>query len=214
MNNKMNKLLMALMMVFILISTQDIAAQTIELNGFSGIILGGKARLYDGDFRINDSQNYGGKLSVGLSSSTFAEVSYMRTGTEGRFYPYYGTPGDLVPFSGNYLQVGGLQQMNYGRVAPFITIGGGLTWWSPQNSQYNGKTQFSATFGGGIKLWLTDFLGIRLQGSMLMPMVLNGFGFGCGIGTGGSGCGSTVYTRITPFQGEFSGGIIIKFSPN
>ena len=111
MASKINKLLIALMMVLILISAEEIAAQSIELNGFTGIILGGKARLYDGDFRINDSQNYGGKIAVGLSSSIFAEVSYMRTSTEGRFYPYYGSsPGDLVPFSGNYLQVGGLQQ--------------------------------------------------------------------------------------------------------
>jgi hypothetical protein len=45
-------------------------------------------------------------------------------------------------------------------------------------------------------------------------MVFNGFGFGCGIGTGGSGCGTNVYTRITPFQGEFSGGLILRFSQN
>jgi len=49
---------------------------------------------------------------------------------------------------------------------------------------------------------------------MLMPMVFNGIGFGCGIGGGGSSCGTNVYTRITPFQGEFSGGLIIKISPN
>jgi hypothetical protein len=44
-------------------------------------------------------------------------------------------------------------------------------------------------------------------------MIFNGVGFGCGIGTGRSSCGSNVYTRITPFQGEFSGGLIIKLSP-
>ena len=34
------------------------------------------------------------------------------------------------------------------------------------------------------------------------------------IGTGGAGCGGGVYTRLTPFQGEFSGGLIIRISPN
>jgi hypothetical protein len=57
-------------------------------------------------------------------------------------------------------------------------------------------------------------IGLRLQGSMLMPMVFNGVGIGCGIGTGGAGCGGNVYTRITPFQGEFSGGLVIRISPN
>ena len=100
------------------------------------------------------------------------------------------------------------------RIKPFGTIAVGLTVWSPKSSQYNSKTQFSATVGGGLKIWLTDVVGIRLQGNMLMPMVWNGVGFGCGIGTGGSGCGGNVYTRVTPFQGEFSGGLIIKISPN
>jgi hypothetical protein len=57
-------------------------------------------------------------------------------------------------------------------------------------------------------------LGIRLQGNLLLPMIFDGFGFGCGFGTGGSQCGSSLYTRVTPVQGEFSAGIIIKLSPN
>ena len=90
----------------------------------------------------------------------------------------------------------------------------GLVIWDPKTSLLNTKAQFSATAGAGLKIWLTDMLGIRLQGSMMMPMVFNGFGFGCGIGTGGSGCGTNVYTRITPFQGEFSGGLILRISKN
>ena len=197
-----------------MISFQDLNAQAIELNGFAGWQFGGTAKLYDGDFKINDAVNYGGKIAVGLSSSTFAEISYMRSDTEGRFYPFIGTPSEMVPFSSNYIHVGGLQEVQFGPVSPFATLGLGLAVWSPKTSQLNSKTQFSITFGAGLKIWLTDFLGIRLQGSMLMPMIYNGFGFGCGISSGGSSCGSSLYTRITPFQGEFSGGIILKFSPN
>lgn len=214
MNKKVSRIFIALLLAMMIYGTQDISGQIIELNGFTGILLGGTAKLYDGDFRIQDAQNYGGKLAVGLSTTTFAEISYMRTDTEGTFYPFLGSPSDAVPFSGNYLQVGGLQQADFGRVSPYGTIGLGLTWWSPKTSQLNSKVQFSATVGAGLKLWLSDMIGIRLQGSMLLPIVYNGFGFGCGIGTGGSGCGGSVYTRITPFQGEFSGGLIIKISPN
>lgn len=196
-----------------MISIQNISAQTIEVHGFYGYQLHGTAKLYDGDFRINDAGNYGGKLSVGLASTTYVEISYMRSDTEGRFYPFLGTPSDFISFSSNYIQLGGLQEVDMGRIRPFGTIAMGLTVWSPKSSQYSSKTQFSATVGGGLKIWLTDFLGIRLQGSMLMPLVWNGAGFGCGIGTGGAGCGANVYTRITPFQGEFSGGIILKITP-
>ena len=214
MNKKISRIFIALLLAMIIYGTQDISAQIIEINGFTGIQLGGTAKLYDGDFRINDAQNYGGKLAVGLSTTTFAELSYMRADTDGTFYPFIGTPSDVVRFSSNYIQAAGLQQVDFGRVSPFATIGLGVTWWSPKSSQLNSKVQFSATVGAGLKLWLTDMIGIRLQGTMLMPMVYNGAGFGCGIGTGGSSCGANLYTRITPFQGEFSGGLIIKLSPN
>jgi hypothetical protein len=163
---------------------------------------------------MEDAQNYGGKLAVGVSSTTFLEISYMRSDTKGRFYSFYDTPGDFVDFSSNYIHLGGLQEVEFGRIAPFGTFGAGIVIWDPKDSQYSSKSQFSITLGGGLKIWLTDVIGIRLQGSMMMPMVWNGVGFGCGIGTGGSGCGGNVYTRITPFQGEFSGGISIRLSPN
>ncbi len=215
MNKRNIKLLLALFAASIIFSSYDLSAQTIELNAFTGWQLNGKAKLYDGEFRINNSQNYGGKLAVGISSTTFVEVSYMRTDTEGRYYPYYtGIQGDEVPFSLNYIQIGGLQEVDFGRIDPFGTFAVGLTVWSPKTSGYSGYTQFSLTVGGGLKIWLTDMLGIRLQGTMLMPMVYNGAGLGCGIGTGGASCGGGVYTRITPFQGEFSGGIIIRISRN
>lgn len=214
MKTKITNLLFALFIVLTLPFSQDIYAQTIEINGFAGWQLGGTAKLYDGDFKIDDAMNYGGKIAVGLSTTTFAELSYMRSDTEGDWVPYgLGTIVRDIPFSSNYIHIGGLQEVDMGVVRPFMTIGLGLAIWDPKTSQLSTKTQFSATFGAGLKIWLTDFLGIRLQGSMLMPMVLNGFGFGCGIGSGSS-CGTNVYTRITPFQGEFSGGLIIKISPN
>ncbi len=215
MKPKQNKLFLVIIIITVLISVRDLSAQDIELNGFYGWQLHGTARLYDGDFRIVDAPNYGGKIAVGLSSTTFAEISYMRSDTKGTYWPaFIGQPSDPIPFSSNYIHVGGLQQVDFGRAAPFATVGMGMVIWDPKTNVLNTKAQFSATVGAGVKLWLTDFLGIRLQGSMMLPMVFDGFGFGCGIGTGGSSCGTNVYTRITPFQGEFSGGIILRLSQN
>jgi hypothetical protein len=215
MKKGINRLLAAVMITCLVISVQDLSGQLIELNGFAGYQFGGKVKLYDGELRIDDAMNYGGKVSVGLSTTTYVEVTYMRSDTKGRFYPYIISdgPSDEYEFSSNYIHVAGLQEVHYGAFSPFATLGLGLVVWSPKTSELNSKTQFSITFGAGVKVWLTKTLGIRLQGSMMMPMIYNGFGFGCGIGTGGSGCGSNLYTRITPFQGEFSGGIIIKISP-
>lgn len=214
MKQRLLRISMAILLAMILLTSQDLSAQIIEINGFTGYALNGTAKLYDGDFKISDAQNYGGKIAFGVSTTTFLELSYMRSDTEGRFYSFYDPPGNLVQFSSNYIQVGGLQEANFGRISPFGTVAVGLVVWSPKESQYSSKTQFAATVGGGLKIWLTEVIGIRLQGSMLMPMVWNGVGFGCGIGTGGAGCGGNVYTRVTPFQGEFSGGLSIRLSPN
>jgi hypothetical protein len=215
MNPKISKFFIVLFLAVMIHASQDLSAQVIELNAFTGWQLHGKAKLYDGEFRISDAQNYGGKLAYGLSSSTFVELSYMRSDTEGQFFPYgIGSIGDRVKFSSNYIQIGGLQSVNLGRIDPYGTVSVGLTVWSPKEGGYASKTQFSATVGAGLKIWLSEMIGLRLQGSMLMPMVFNGVGLGCGIGTGGANCGANVYTRITPFQGEFSGGLVIRISPN
>jgi hypothetical protein len=202
-------------MTLMIYSSQDACSQIIELNAFAGYQLAGKAQLYDGDFILQDAMNYGGKIAYALSTSTFVELSYARSDTEGQFHPYYGgLVGDVVELSSNYVQIGGLQEMDLGRIDPYATTTAGLTVWSPKSSGYTSYTQFSFTVGGGVKIWLTDALGIRLQGTMLMPLVYQGAGIGCGIGTSGASCGGGLYTRITPFQGEFSGGLIFRISPN
>ena len=188
---------------------KNASAQIIEITPFAGYTLGGKANLYEGEFRIDDAMAYGGKLAVGLSTTTFVEFTYSRVDTEGQFFPFIsGAIGEKIPLSSNYIQIGGLQEMDMGVLSPFITLTGGLAVWGTSSDQFSTYTQFSLTFGGGTKIWITDNIGIRLQASMLMPMVWSGAGFG--FGTGGASAG--IYTRITPFQGEFIGGLVVKIN--
>ncbi len=215
MNSKNNRLFFTIILIITGVGIQDLNAQSIELTGFYGYQLNGKANLYDGEFRMQDAPNYGGKIAVGLSTTTFAEISYMRSDSEGNFRPYNVStpPGETIRYSSNYISFGALQEVDMGKIRPFGTLGMGTVIWAPKD--YTGtKWQFQFNFGLGFKVWLNDFIGLRAQGSMMMPLVYNGAGFGCGIGTGGSGCSGGVYTRITPFQGEFSGGIIIRINPN
>ncbi len=204
-----------MLLVLSTLGIQDLKSQTIEINGFYGYQLNGKAKLYDGEFRMQSAPNYGGKIAIGLSTTTFVELSYMRSDSEGYFAPYNVSvePGDTYQYNSNYITVGGLQEVDLGKIRPFGTIGMGTVIWSTE--EYSGnKWQFQFSLGAGLKFWLSERIGLRVQGSMMMPLVYNGAGFGCGIGTGGSSCGGAVYTRITPFQGEFSGGIILKLGNN
>ncbi len=215
MKSKNSSFFIAMLLILVTLGIQDLRAQTIEIHGFYGYQLNGKAKLYDGEFRMQNAPNYGGKIAVGLSTTSFVELSYMRSDAEGYFAPYNVSigQGDTYQYNSNYITVGGLQEVDLGKIRPFGTIGLGSVIWSAEELSGN-KWQFQFSLGAGIKFWLSDRIGLRVQGNMMMPLVYNGVGFGCGIGTGGSGCGGGLYTRITPFQGEFSGGIILKLGNN
>lgn len=212
MNSKKNRLIIPLILALISISFNDMKAQSLELTGFGGWQLAGKFKLYYGELLLESAPNYGGKLSFGLSSTTHAEFTYMRSDSEARYSPYdlSSESRDTFEYSSNYIMLGALQEADMGKLRPFGTLAMGLVFWSPKTSSVSSYTQFHITLGAGLKYWFNDYVGIRLQGSMMMPLVVNGGGFGCGIGTGGSSCGGAVYTRITPFQGEFSGGLILR----
>lgn len=49
------------------------------------------------------------------------------------------------------------------------------------------------------------------RGRLMMPMYIGGVGGYCGIGTGGAGCGLSLNGYASLFQGDFNGGLIIKF---
>ena len=74
----------------------------------------------------------------------------------------------------------------------------------------NSENYFTAGLGGGLRYYLSDRIGIRLQARLLFPMQFGGVGFGCGIGTGGGGCGAGVSTYTNIIQGDFTEGIILK----
>lgn len=209
--NKRTILIIATVLM-VLPVTNELRGQEIQLHGFYGWQLNGTGKLYYGDFVMQDAANYGGKLSVAMSSTVHLEISYNRSDSYGIYYEYYPVyfQSERINYSSNYIQVGGLQEMDLERVRPFATVALGMVIWDSKHPQVDNRVQFTASLGAGAKIWLTDNIGLRLQGTMLLPMIFEGFGFGCGIGTGGSGCGANAYTRITPFQGEFSGGIVLR----
>jgi len=61
------------------------------------------------------------------------------------------------------------------------------------------------TLGGGVKIWLSDRIGIRAQGRLLLPMMWAGAGLS--VGTGGTGFSLGAGTAMV--QGDFTGGLII-----
>ena len=68
--------------------------------------------------------------------------------------------------------------------------------------------RFSIGLGLGARYFFTPMIGIRLQARLLMPLYFGGAGFGCGSG----GCSSGAYFGVEIFQGDFTGGVVIKIN--
>ena len=196
----------------ILLPAETIAQGKIELTPYGGYMFGGKMRFYEGDFKIHDNANYGMIMDIEIAPDTKVELMWAHMNTTAEFrgsygYDFLSTPPFDVGVG--YIQLGTVREINYDNIRPFGAFTLGTTYFMPNSNtgeiKYQDTWKFSVTLGGGAKIWLTERVGIRLQGRLLLPMFWGGVGFT--VGTGGSGFSVGAGTSMV--QGDFSGGLII-----
>lgn len=201
--------------------TLDLMAQ-VELSGFGGWLWTGSIPAYRQDIKISDEGNYGATIGVQIRDEMLVEFEWNHTDNKATFREYRldGTLGDIynVPIRLNYYMLGFNYLVTYNEpVVPYGIVNVGIL--STQSDPYstvsgNSNTYFTAGLGGGLRYYVSDNIGIKLQARLLLPMQFGGVGFGCGIGTGGSGCGAGVSTYTNIIQGDFTGGIVLKLGGN
>lgn len=199
------------MFTLIILDPSALYAQSpIELTPFAGYMFGGKLRFYEGELKIHDAADYGLVLDIEMAPDTKLEIFWSQMNTQAQFNPYYNYEELRVePFdmSVGYIQIGGVQEMDLDNIRPFGAFTLGTTYFLPKDNAntYQDAWKFSVTLGGGVKIWFSDRVGIRLQGRLMLPMFWGGAGFT--FGTGGSGI--TMGAGTSMIQGDFSGGLII-----
>ncbi|RLD82763.1 MAG: hypothetical protein DRJ15_00540 [Bacteroidetes bacterium] len=178
-------------------------------------MFGGSVKYYEGKLKIENGMNYGVSLLVPIHNFLDVEINYTRMQSKASFSPYYGYPNleyNETNLATNYIQVGGITKFysQSTQVTPFGSLSLGATWFVPEVASFNTVWRFSAAVGLGVKIMLSDRIGIMLRGRLLMPMYFGGvYMYG---GSGGSGAG--VSTVVAPLQGDFNGGLIIKLGGN
>ncbi len=189
----------------------------VEITGFGGYVLNGKIKTYYGDYPVDDNANYGGILSVQGFHDTFFEFMYNRNDTKFS-YARNGIIGTTpTEMAVEYYQVGPLHQLDvHEKVKPFGIVTLGAVRFHPKEPMdldgdgsfvtISDAWRFGATIGAGVKLFLSDRIGIRLQARLLMPMEFNGLFVG--IGSGGASGGASF--RIPLIAGDFTGGLILR----
>lgn len=171
-------------------------AQThkIELTPFVGYMFGGEVNTANGSLSVKDDINYGLALNFALRRDTELEASYTRMDTELMFDQWQVGKRPIYAASVNVWQLGGQYLFNpTSTVRPFFSGTLGFTYYGVGEQldddapRVSSDTFFSMVFGGGVKVFPSQRIGIRLAGHLYSTILSSGSGFWCG--TGGCGVG-------------------------
>jgi hypothetical protein len=103
----------------------------------------------------------------------------------------------------DHFQAGGLQELDGGRLRPFLTGMIGLTRYA---AEADNEIRFSVSVGGGVKVLPTPRVGLRLESRVFATFVdANGTAVACGPG----GCLLALRLNVA-WQIEFTAGVVVR----
>lgn len=187
-----------------IISLPIIAQPAITLEAFGGWLWTGKAG-YNGSIKVDDKGNYGLRAGVSPNTGMVIEFEWNHTDTRLNWNNIGGIGDNKEDVALNYYLLGFNMEKGEGPAIPYGLFNIGVMNMKGQDTNFS-ENWFTVGLGGGLKYYLSDKIGIRLQARLFLPMQFAGIGFGCG----GGGCGTGVSTYTSTVQGDFTGGIILK----
>jgi hypothetical protein len=190
--------------VAVVVAGGRLGAQGLEIAPFGGYRFGGDffellaAQPLDRDGAVT----LGVAVNVTIVETSQLEAVFTRERAEW-----------LVPVTPSYSAtaviehwlVGGLQELQPGRVRPFLTGLVGLTRYATEGDS---EIRFAVSAGGGVKLFPTSAIGIRLDGRAFTTIIdAGGSAYAC---APGRTCFLAIHADVV-WQAEFTTGIIVKF---
>ncbi len=207
----------SILVCLLFIPTSAVKAQPagytgIEVTPMFGYMFGGKLRGYEGELVLSDEFTYGVRLSKALQPGTTLELSWNSMKSDAVLRGFYGSESARFDMAVNYILIGATQDWQSGSddVIPYGLLGLGTAIFSASGNESLASGDewfFAAELGMGVKVFLSDRIGLRFQGRFLLPMIFGGGSLWCG----SNGCGTGVYTTSAILQGDLSGGLIFRF---
>jgi len=159
----MRRLTQIVFVAALILTASSATAREFEITPFFGYQWGGDVEtFYQGRYEnvdINDGENWGIMLNIGLNDAMQIELLYntQDTGADARRFD------DTLDLNIDYWQVSMLWSFNpYETVNPYIVFGIGGTWMRPEG--FSSLSRFSGNVGGGAKFYFSDRIGLRLEG--------------------------------------------------
>ncbi|OIQ27545.1 MAG: hypothetical protein BM564_12290 [Bacteroidetes bacterium MedPE-SWsnd-G2] len=191
-------------------------SQTVEITPTYGYQFGSKLNYNGGYFKLNDGNEFGITVGFNTYKGLLAELTYIRHESDLRFRDVVFSPNETNVSNINFdwIMVGASQYFKTGRVKPYAGGALGVVIITPQDQNFGDtniyldtNTKFAFSFKAGVKIMLTEVLGLNLQGNLMFPVDWGGYYVG--VGPGGVGGGASV--NSTTLIGGFSGGLVFAF---
>jgi hypothetical protein len=190
----------------------------IEIGAFAGWMVSTDASTFNGNVIIDGATAYGGTIDYSVRPGYGVELFYAYIPTHTRFTSFVpGVPSssDKADLGEHWIQIGGNVGRPMGRIEPYGVLTAGIVIFHPSSIRFQDGTSYSAqdtvrfafTAGLGLKVWLTDNIGLRFEARALVPVFFSGGGFW--VGTGGASVGLSGGIPFAQF--DFTGGISFRF---
>lgn len=197
---------LVLLLSFFVSGLMTLQAQHVEITPYGGYVFPVTWYAGNGDLYFNGNAQYGGMLNIGVSRVFDVDLIYNRIDTKANVY-LPGYLSDDFSLSINYFMVGGTKNFRVNdMVSPFLGFNMGACLMAPKESTYNDYWFFACGALGGVKLYFSKVIGIRLQAQMYVPIQGGGFYFYYTP----YGGGSNVYVSSTMVDFGFTGGLIFR----
>ena len=132
---------------------------------FGGTISAEDVYFSDFDLEADDSEAYGVTFGIPLSPWAQIELLASRQQTQLAYdRGLFGGTRGAADFDVSYYHVGGLFQWGNGQIHPFVVASLGIAELNPDLPGAHSESKFSGSIGGGVKIFFTDNIGLRLEG--------------------------------------------------
>jgi len=194
----MKKFLLVVVVAFL--AAVPVAGQGVQVSVMGGYSLFGSSN----GFNIKDSFSASAIIGKPIGAGRVVEFSYHRQDTY--LEDLVGAKPTRLDMTAEYFQIGVAQEVAPGEATtPYGLFSLGAVRYNPKKD-YSDEWKFAINFGGGVKHFINDTVGLRLSALLMMPLTWGGAGLFCG--TGGCNVGAGAYTVF--LQAELQAGLVFK----
>jgi hypothetical protein len=183
-----------------------------ELTPYAGYRIGGEFEQQNGSAKYElDEGNSAGLIFnvVAYDVNTQWQVLYGQQRTSLKT-PLSFDPSARLGLDVEYFQFGGTYLFEGEDMRPFVALTAGVTHFAPTLSGVDSESFFSGSISGGVQLFKTHRVGVRLQAGVFATFVSTDGAIFCHSGPQAAGCAISIHGTAL-YQFEASAGVVFRF---